>query len=195
MGAVGEITEFRLFPPRIDGQVAHFAWAVEPASDLYRQTHFQLEFPQDIDLRAVPPALWLFVGIMCLHTQWLLLRPCRIVLPADLTAGEVECWRRLLDVETRSLQALRGEYAPAPGVELVTDGPGLPTAAPLADSGRWATAFSSGKDSLVQAALLREPRGAAVLVAVSSELPGINDNSNRRKKRNSPRWPRSPVFA
>ena len=35
--------------------------------------------------------------MICLHTQWALLRPCKVVLPFQLPPGEHEFWMRFID--------------------------------------------------------------------------------------------------
>ena len=93
-----------LAPPEVLGGEVQFDWSVTPATQLYKQTSFDLRFPPSVALARVPESLWWRIGLMCLHAHWPLLRPCRVVLPVALPPEEVEFWLRLTDaaVATRS---------------------------------------------------------------------------------------------
>jgi hypothetical protein len=175
-----------------------FRWSVEPATDLYRTENFSLSFPPSVDLRLIPEALWWVVGILCLHGHWNLLRPCRIELPVTLPPGHAEFWRRLLEVEQWTLSAYRGATTPntaapvtsalppAEPLDIVERGPLLVTAAaaaqPTTVQDRCASAFSGGKDSLLQAALLAELTVEPILVATTSPMPPLHDHETDRRR-------------
>jgi hypothetical protein len=189
-----------------------FRWQVEPATILYRRTSFCLSFPPAVDLATVPPALWWTVALLCLHPHWNLLRPCRVELPVELPPGEAEFWRRLVDAEAATLEAYRGAATPldalppparrrdgAPAAaaagwpplaafELEAHGPRLPPLPPLprparATAGcRCAAAFSGGKDSLLQAALLCELTERPLLVTTTSPMPPLHDHLTARRR-------------
>ncbi|HVT17699.1 MAG TPA: aminotransferase class I/II-fold pyridoxal phosphate-dependent enzyme [Thermoanaerobaculia bacterium] len=179
-----------------DRREVSFSWTVEPATPLYRATSFVLRFPPELDLERVPESLWWTVALLCLHSHWNLLRPCRVELPVELPAGEAEFWRRLLEIELATLEAYRGAATPdgalpaagggaggqSPALELVTGGPRLasPRRLPLGD--RCAAAFSGGKDSLLQAGLLAELTAHPILVTTTSPLPPLADHRTARRR-------------
>jgi 7-cyano-7-deazaguanine synthase in queuosine biosynthesis len=187
-----------LAPPAVDAErrTAFFQWRVEPATALYHRTCFTLRFPPEVEIGRVPPALWWTVALLCLHAHWNLLRPCRVELPVELAPGEVEFWRRLVEVEAATLEAYRGAAGPdgAPGdpwearglspsaVDLVARGPRLPPLPRLPAGERCAAAFSGGKDSLLQAALLCEFTARPLLVTTTSPMPPLHDHQTARRR-------------
>src|SRR3977135_2660158 len=94
-----------LMPPIVEGQVVTFQWRVAPESALYRKTSFTLTFPGSVDLSGVPGRLWWDIFLICLHSHWLLLRPCQIHLPLRLAAPERQFWLRLLQNGADTLAA------------------------------------------------------------------------------------------
>src|SRR5262249_28284957 len=153
-----------------------FRWRVDPATALYRQPQFTLRFPETVDLARVPEGLWWTIMLICLHSQWPLLRPCRVRLPVRLGPGVAECWNRLMDAEVTTLEAYRGTNDFEREIEIIEDGPPLKySLAPGGTNGaaRCATAFSGGKDSLVQTGLLTELTQKPVLVATTSPMPPL----------------------
>jgi hypothetical protein len=173
----------RLLAPERRGETVLFRWTVTPETELYRKTEFSLTFPRSIPLDRVPAALWWRVTLICLHAHWTLLRPCRVELPVGLPPGEVEFWRRLLDVEVQTLETYRRAQAFDCDVEIVCSGEPLPAIPPLADSGRCATAFSGGKDSLLQVGLLCKLTENPLLVATTSPMPPLYDHVTPRRKK------------
>jgi hypothetical protein len=188
-----------LLPPEVRAAGATFRWQVEPASDLYLATEFTLRLPAGLDGRLVPEALWWTVALLCLHSHWTLLRPCRVLLPVVLEPGGREMWSRLIDSELATLDAYRGGPAAAPAaalspsidgqagpdgldVELVESGPRLRAPAALTEAGRCAAAFSGGKDSLLQTALLAEMGLPTVLVTTTSPMPPLADHVTARRR-------------
>ncbi|HLX09352.1 MAG TPA: hypothetical protein VKY89_15985 [Thermoanaerobaculia bacterium] len=179
-----------LDPPALDRErrTASFRWRVEPATALYRRTSFTLAFPPEVDFARVPPALWWTVALLCLHPQWNLLRPCRVELPVELPPGEAEFWSRLLDAEAATLEAYRGDRPAAPpwlplaAFELRARGPALPPLPSLPAGRRCAAAFSGGKDSLLQAALLCDFTPRPLLVATTSPMPPLHDHLTDRRR-------------
>jgi hypothetical protein len=176
-----------LFPPEINQREATFRWRVEPETTLYRQSQFILRFPEseELDLARVPEGLWWTVMLICLHSQWPMLRPCRVRLPIKLRPGEAECWSRLMDAAVATLEAYRGTKEFERTIEIIEDGPPLNYAlAPAARTGatRCATAFSGGKDSLVQTGLLTELTSKPVLVATTSPMPPLEDHITPRRR-------------
>jgi perosamine synthetase len=163
----------RLHPPVRNEHAVVFSWSVEPESDLYRGGEFELRFPATLDIARVPDALWWRVALACLHTQWPLLRPCRVLLPIQLPPGEREFWARMCDSEVWTLEAHAGGRDVERTVDIVEAGPLLawPEAAPPA-SDEVVACFSGGRDSLTQAALLQELGVAPLLVTVDSPQPG-----------------------
>ena len=172
----------RLDPPKVAGQAVSFTWTVEPATSLYRQTSFSLEFPASVDLTAVPTGLWWRIAITCLHPHWVLLRPCRVVLPVRLGPGEREFWLRLCDAATWSLEVLVDGRQTARAIDLVESGAPLAPLAPGADSGLTAACFSGGRDSLTQTALLQELGERPLLVTTASPREGSVEHETARRR-------------
>jgi hypothetical protein len=174
--------QIELMPPQIDGQRVTFRWRVDPESALYRRTEFTLGFPGDIDLSRVPKRLWWDLAFICLHPQWLLLRPCRIRIPLRLSAGERQFWLQLLRNGWDTLAAMgpaehRGEPL---GIRIISGDQDLPRT-PVSGS-RFGSSFSGGKDSLLQAGLLCELTQRPLLVATTSPLPPLEDHDTARRR-------------
>ncbi len=172
----------RIAEPVVAGQTARFAWTVEPASDLYRRTTFELSFPDSVALGRVPRQMWWRVALVCLHSHWPLLRPCRVVLPVALGDGEREFWLRLCDAEIVTLEANAGHRDTARAIELVERGPALEPLEPVADAGVVVACFSGGRDSLTQAALLHELGEQPVLVTTTSPREGSIEHETPRRR-------------
>lgn len=165
-----------LYAPRIDGQRINFSWHVEPSSSLYKRESFYLEFPDGYDPARVTERLWWIVFMACLHTHWALLRPCEVRVPVRLQPGEPELWARLVDAAVATLEAHSNGDDFARSVT-ISDGTRDPEDwPPLTDTKRCATSFSSGKDSLLQAALLSELSARPLLVSTRSPIPGLEDH-------------------
>ena len=171
-----------LAEPVVGNAEAVFHWAIEPETTLYRDTSFRLRFPPAIDLEDVPHSLWWRVAFICLHSQWPLLRPCEIRLPVRLEDGEREFWLRLLDAEVATLEAYAGGSDTVRSIQILDEGPPLEALAPFASSGRVAAAFSGGKDSLTQAALLIELGERPILVTTTAPGGGHNDHVTTRRR-------------
>jgi hypothetical protein len=150
------VRRVRLLPPRAKDRELLFEWIVEPAQPLYRRTSFRLVFPEPVAVSRLSPTFWWIAALACLHSHWLLLRPCRVELPVTLGAGEREFWLRLLESEAVTLDAHRVPEAPAGAIEITESGPRFEPLSAFPDVGRCAAAFSGGKDSLLQAGLLSE---------------------------------------
>lgn len=173
--------EIILHHPQINGNDVVFRWESEPETELYSRPFFMLRFPAGMDLGRVPEGLWWRIAIICLHSHWILLRPCRIRLPISLEPGEAELWLRLMDAEIATLEAYRGTTPSAREIEIVEEGP-RPEPEAIADIGRAATAFSGGKDSLLQTGLLSELTERPLLVATTSPVPWREDHSTARRR-------------
>ncbi|MEI8227702.1 MAG: hypothetical protein WCH77_05500 [Planctomycetota bacterium] len=175
--------EIELHPPRVIGQRAAFSWAESRPSGLYHKNNFDLEFPASVPLERVPMSLWWTVFLLCVHSHWPLLRPCRIRLPVRLEAGTAEVWRRLLKSYATTLDALNPGGQPRPEIELVMGAETPEPSPPVADTGRCATAFSGGKDSLAQVGLLCEMGHRPMLVTTTSPLPPLLDHHSAFRRR------------
>ncbi len=172
----------RLEIPSVRGNTVSFRWSVTPPTRLYFRQEFSLRFPASVDISPVPDGLWWRIALICLHSHWALLRPCRVELPVRLGEGEAEFWMRLVDSEAATLDAHRGENSFHRTIEIFENGdplPGLPT---IPQSRRCVSAFSGGKDSLLQAALLCEILGDPILVATTSEMPPMNEHRTDRRR-------------
>jgi hypothetical protein len=175
------MTLIRLQPPRVDGQTATFSWTVEPRTTLYYDTEFALRFPDSVDLGRVPQAIWWRVAMLCLHNQWPLLRPCRVVLPFRLDPGEREFWLRMCDAEVATLEAWGGGSDFGRRIDIVESGSPLEPPDPVLPSTLAAACFSGGRDSLTQAALLTELGITPLLVTTSSPREGSFEHETPRR--------------
>jgi hypothetical protein len=172
-----------LHPPELDGSRVRFRWSVEPKSRLYRRCEFSLRFPRHVPIGSLPERVWWWVALACLHPHWLLLEPCEVRLPVTLGPGERKLWLRLMTSVRASLDAHRGDEPQRPHVEIREEGPRLPSWKLPSDRARCATAFSGGKDSLLQVGLLSELTHDPVLVAVTSVLPKLQDHEGPRRRK------------
>lgn len=172
----------RLHAPVVDGQTVSFTWNCDPPTTLYRDTAFELRFPASIDLSRVPAAVWWRVALICLHSQWPLLRPCRVVLPVRLAPGEREFWLRMCDAGTVTLEAHAGGSDVGRGIDIVESGPALEWPEPAPESSLVVACFSGGRDSLTQAALLQELGLTPLLVSVASPREGSIEHETARRR-------------
>ena len=171
--------------PTVSASEVRFSWTVEPTTALYRRSAFGLRFPTSVDLAAVPPPLWWRIALMCLHAHWPLLRPCRVLLPVALPAGEVEFWLRLTDAAVATLEARAGGTDTERAIEIVGSGRRLPPAQRPAHQrhGGVVSCFSSGRDSLTQASMLGELGEDPTLVTVTSPVPwSLEHDAPRRRE-------------
>ena len=174
--------KIELFAPEIEGQTVTFRWGVSPATSLYTRSSFQLTFPSSLDLWRVPGRLWWDILLICLHQHWLLLRPCHIQLPLELSDPERSFWLQLLQIAADTLETTRAEMRRAQplGIDIVCGGLKVPHS--KIEGEGYGTAFSSGKDSLLQAALLFELTERPLLVTTTSPLPPLADHKTTRRR-------------
>lgn len=165
-----------LHEPEIKAHDAVFRWEVTPATGLYRRTSFRLSFPPQLDLDSVPEALWWRVMLLCLHSHWALLRPCRVELPVSLGPGEREFWQRLVDHVTAQLEWYGSPSRPGRAVQIVDSGRTVGAVPVGAAPERAAVAFSGGKDSVVLAGLAAELTERPMLITITSPVPWANDH-------------------
>ncbi len=176
------VTSIFLHAPHVEREGVTFTFTVDPPSTLYVRAAFTLRFPAPIVVANVPERVWWTVAFLCLHAHWMILRPCRITLPIQLLPGEAELWLRLMDAGVATLESLRGTQSTERAIEIVEGDEELPTPEPLLEIGRCATAFSGGKDSLLQAALLSELTFRPVLVATTSPMAPFHDHETERRR-------------
>lgn len=159
-------------------------WEVSPASPLYTRSECELVFPDEVNLENVPPALLMKAALLCLHSHWVLMNPCRVRLPVSLTDAETMFWTRLMEAQFNTMEAHRvsGDPVSALHVELEGSGPlqNLPQA-PCVSGTRCASAFSGGKDSLFQAGVLSEISELPLLVATTSPMPPLQDHQHPKR--------------
>jgi hypothetical protein len=172
----------RLRAPVIDGQAVSFSWSCNPPTGLYRESRFELRFPASIDVGRVPAAVWWRVALVCVHSQWPVLRPCQVVLPIRLAPGEPEFWLRLCDAETATLEAHVGGTDYRRRIDIVESGAALGELEPAPESPLAVACFSGGRDSLTQTALLQELGLTPVLVAVTSPRDGSIEHETARRR-------------
>jgi len=168
--------------PQRGAHAITFRWVVEPPTSLYRKLSFTLRFPEELDIGAVSEGLWWRIALVCLHSHWVLLRPCRVEVPGRLAAGEAAFWGRLARAAATTLDAYRSDAPPDGEVEMREESRALPALTPVPEAGRCATAFSGGKDSLVQTGLVTELTRRPVLVTTTSPLPPMEDHLTQRRR-------------
>jgi hypothetical protein len=175
---------FRLFEPCVEDNDVVFRFAVTPPTELYARTQFRLSFPSgEVDISAVPRALWWRVMLICLHAHFAMVAPCVVELPIGLSAAEREFWERLVANVTRQREAYGSEPRPGRHAVIEDSGPLLePVRVPTAAE-RSAAAFSGGKDSLVLASLLAELTDRPLLVTVTSPVPWARDHVGAARDR------------
>jgi hypothetical protein len=175
------VTQVRLLTPEVNGREVKFSWITTPESSLFGESSFVLKFPDGIDLKRVPESLLWRVALICEHSIWVLLEPCRIDIPIGIPADELDLWRNLIRSEWTTLNAYRTAASTEPAIEIVASGtPSTPEIQPA--SNRCATAFSGGKDSLVQTGLLVELTQNPVLVTITSPMPLLDDHLTERRR-------------
>lgn len=174
----------RLYEPRVEGDDVFFHFDVTPPTELYTRTEFRLSFPPaEVEISAVPAALWWRVMLICLHTHFALLAPCAVELPIGLAAGESEFWERLVANAVRHLEAYGSARRPGRYVKIQDSGPALePVRVPTAGE-HAAVTFSGGKDSLVLAALLAELTERPLLVSITSPVEWARDHVGAARDR------------
>lgn len=170
-----------LYAPEIGAHEVTFRWRVEPPTPLYRASQFSLRFPESVDIARVPEGIWATIAMICLHSQWPLLRPCQVRLPFKLRPGEAETWLRLMDSYVMTMEAYRSETRLEREIVIQDDGQ-LISYFSLPDTKRCATAFSGGKDSLLQVGLLTELTMKPLLVTTTSTLPPLEDHLTSRRR-------------
>ncbi|HUO69485.1 MAG TPA: hypothetical protein VMU39_01810, partial [Solirubrobacteraceae bacterium] len=171
-----------LAPPRVSGHDVSFAWTVTPESAVYERSHFELRFPDSLDLAAVPEAIWWRVALLILHPHWPLLRPCRVVLPVELPAGEIELWLRLTDAAVATLEAHAGGGDCERSIAIACSGPPAPLTPVAGPDGGIVTCFSGGRDSTAQAAMLTELGETPTLLTVTSPVSWSNEHDTPRRR-------------
>jgi hypothetical protein len=174
-------TRVLVLPPEVSGSTVTFGCLVSPPTPLYKSTRFSISFPPGVELAAVPSGLFFTVALLCLHAHWPLLRPCTVELPFRLAPGELEFWKRILDAEIATLEAYRGTRDFSRVTILEGEKP-LPEPVAVPDTSRCATAFSGGKDSLLQTGLLAELTRRPLLVTTTSPLPPLLDHLTPRRR-------------
>lgn len=175
--------QVKFSPLELSDSQVRIEWTVEPSSPIYRETSFVLDFGDAMDPRDLPLKLWWTVVLLIIHPHWNLLRPCRVVLPVTLEPGEIEFWLRLLDQERVTLEKCRGTTDFERTIEIECLGPRLADEALPPAVDRWATAFSGGRDSLVQTGLLCELTTKPLLVNTCSPMPPLIDHESPFRQR------------
>jgi hypothetical protein len=177
------ITEIRFAPLALTSTTVRVEWSVVPETEIYARTHFTLDFGDALDPRTMPLKLWWTVAILCIHSHWNLLRPCRVILPVTLDPGEIEFWLRLLDQERLMLEMTRNGTDFNRTVEIACEGP-LLADGPLPETGnRYGATYSGGKDSLLQASMLCEFTERPLLVNTCSPMPPMIDHDRPQRDR------------
>ena len=169
--------------PQVQGSRIVFSWRVDPASAMYKDCSFYLDFPVGDDLNEIPLSLLQVLQMFCLYNHWLILRPCHVFLPFEISSEEKAFWYRLMRVSLDTLESSKGSTAENLDIRLVNCG-APKVAKPLCtSSNRGATAFSCGKDSLLQAGLLAEISERPLLVTTTMPVEGLEAHRSKRRER------------
>lgn len=204
-------TQIFVHPTCLHGHTVQFSWEVTPQSALYRRTNATIKLPASLDTRALTQAFLDRAALLLLHSHFYLLGPCDVHLPFRLREAERRTWMHLLTLQAHTMQAHAGQPLQTPAIRLL-DGAGTDPLTPIgtapptpSDSTlqtplgatqsppasatsskitpqRVAAAFSGGKDSLLQQALLREIGQAPVLVSTTDPMPGEHIHANVRRR-------------
>jgi hypothetical protein len=174
--------KIELRAPEVEGRTVTFRWRITPEVSFYKRPSFQLTFPDTVDLSRIPTRLWWDIALICLHRHWLLMRPCEIHLSLRLSDSEKRFWLQLLQTAADTLESTRAEDRPPEplGIEIVGGDLDIPHA--LVSGTGFGAAFSSGKDSLLQAALLFELTEQPLLVTTTSPMPPLADHETDRRR-------------
>ncbi len=175
------ISTFNLGEPQVEADTVRFSWHIDPATSLLQDDSIVLRFPAGTDLASVPRGLLWIAFLAVLHPIWMLLRPLRVTFPVTIDPADAACWQRLIEAGIETLEAFRGTAFLEPCVFFSFSGPALPQPIPRVDEGLCASSFSGGKDSLLQASVLRELGHAPLLVATTSERPPLRDHLTERR--------------
>lgn len=175
--------EVRFAPLELTPSSVHVRWSVNPPTTLFRRESFVLDFGSALDPRTLPLDLWWTLVVMIMHSHWNLLRPCRVVLPIRLTDGEIEFWQRLLDHERDCMEWFRGgtDFERTITIEGGGEPPSTGPLPPRVDG--YATAYSSGRDSLLHAVLLGAISEKPLLVNTHSPMPPLRDHTTPHLRR------------
>lgn len=184
------VTTITLNKPQPTENGARFSWSIDPDTAFYKkEASFKLEYPSTIDVSKIPDAVWARVMLVCLHTHWAMLRPCRVVLPFRLSEGELEFWRRLTDAAVWSLETRRenaiGSFSVRTRreIDFVNRGDPIPELKPPEQiSDCVAASFSGGRDSMTQLGLLQELGEKPFLVTTTSSRPGSEEMISDRRR-------------
>lgn len=177
------MTVITLLAPRIEGQTVTFSWHIEPATQLYSRPSFTLTFPPTVPLGRVPARLWLDIALICLHPHWVLLAPCVVKLPYRLGPDATRFWLELMLAAAETLDSIRAEPQPQSGLGVTLVDGTIEIPHERVSGNGYATAFSSGKDSLLQASLLLELTERPLLVTTTSPMPPLADHVTGRRRR------------
>ena len=179
------ITHVVLHSARLRGHEIEFRWDVQPKSSLYRRTQATIKLPKSLDTGALTQGFLDRSALLLLHSHFSLLGTCVVQLPFRLREAERRTWMRLLTLQAHTLQAHAGQSLQAPNIRLIDGSDSAPLTACTGEeraNARVATAFSGGKDSLLQQALLRDLGQTPILVSTTDSLPGEHIHANRRRR-------------
>ena len=103
-------------------------------------------------------------------------------MPLELSEAEKGFWLQLLQISADTLESTRAEMRPAQPLGIDIDCGSLKVPHTKIEGSGYGTAFSSGKDSLLQAALLCELTKQPLLVTTTSPLPTLADHKTARRR-------------
>ena len=167
----------RLERPVITSDGVTLRWSGTGA--LYREPEVRIALEQ---ADRIPERFWILIAMLGQCTHWCLLRPVQVCLPCHLSDSELARWQGLLEIVCNTLDATRDDQCPQGQVELINGDLILPDPHPIPANSRVAACFSGGRDSMVQAGLLRECGHRPLLVATTSPMPPLNDHQTPRRR-------------
>jgi hypothetical protein len=171
-----------LLEPIIRGQTVRLPWRITPHVRLYREPWMEMSFPDSIDVTRIPRRLWWDIMLITLHQHWLFLGPVEVRLPFRMSEGEIAFWGVMFDNAMETLRTMRlNDDAPTEASITLVSGPLEAPQTPIEGDG-FGGAFSGGKDSLLQAAMLFELTERPLLVATTSPMPPLSDHLTKRRR-------------
>jgi len=177
------VKTLRFTKPQVTGNRVAFRWQCDPPVPLLLRDNFSIEYPFSVEDADVPESMWWSVLLGCAFATWNFLEDYTIVCDGGVSCEEREAWSRLADYERWMFQKYSdgtGRHRPF-AVEASELAHGA--AAPRTEARGAASCLSGGKESLLQAGLLREMGSPMSLVNIISPIPSQRDHESRKRTR------------
>lgn len=177
------MASLRIFEPETIGNRVLFRWECTPPHPLFLRDRCTVEYPFSIEDNGFPHSMWWSVLLGCMYPAWNFLEDYTVVCEGTVSRAEREVWSRLADFERWMFKRVPGgDPVKRPFTVEAHESTARPRAVHRMARGA-ACCFSGGKDSLVQAGLLREMGVPTSLVNTVSARPGTHDHDSQRRSR------------